>query len=265
MGVIKGLSVDGVTYFGDLLSGAKKPDWMEFSTQIAKLTGNYGILNYMTGYANLSQFIFRMPRWPIGAMYFDGILHTEHVSRVRPTQYPVQTGVTMTDHAIIEPAELSIEVMMTDAATNIFVSTHPILNAFYKAMRGMGPYSNIRPFMGKMKPVTLAGDGRAAEAWMSLKAMQMSRVPLTVETRLQTYKNMIIEELSAPDDAKTMHALKCTVRLREIVFADVAKTETSARAAASAEESSSGNVPVETEPNNTALKDILEAGGGILS
>ena len=118
----RGLSVDGVNYFSDLVSTQKKPDWMDFGAQIAKLSGDYRILDFVTGFEGLQKFAFRTPKWPIGGMYFDGIMRTEHVSRVRPTQYPVQTGVTMTDHAIVEPAELTIDVMMTDTATDNLAS-----------------------------------------------------------------------------------------------------------------------------------------------
>ncbi|WP_371374909.1 phage baseplate protein [Sporomusa aerivorans] len=68
--------------------------------------------------------------------------------------------------------------------------------------------------------------GDPPKAWMTLKAMQLARQPLVVETRLQTYQNMLIEELSAPDDVKTLNALKTTARLREIIVADVAETKT---------------------------------------
>ncbi|MDQ0202473.1 phage baseplate protein [Pectinatus haikarae] len=255
MGVIgKGLSVDGINYFQDILSGAKKPGWMDFSQQIAKLTGNYTLLNFATGYTNLTNFLFRIPKWPIGGMYFDGIMRTEHLSRIRPTQYPVQTGVVMTDHAVIEPAELTIEIMMTDAATDNFVSTDPILEMIYQELQTMKMYSNI--LTCKPDSVTTFGNGRAARTWLSLKAMQQSRVPIVVETRLQTYNNMLIEELSAPDDYKTLNALRCTVRLREIIFTEVAETKTSARAAATSN-SSTGQAPAQVQGvNTTAAKAI---------
>ena len=117
MAASKGLSVDGVNYFSSFMSGEKKPDWMQFGKAIGQLTGDFKVMEFITGFSGLQQFVFRTPRWPIGGMYFDGILRTEHTSRVRTTNYPVQTGVVMTDHAIIEPAELTIDVMMTDTAT----------------------------------------------------------------------------------------------------------------------------------------------------
>lgn len=259
MGIQKGLSVDGVNYFSDIISGAKKPGWMDFSQQIAKLTGNYDLLNMVSGLSNLDTFLFRTPKWPIGGIYFDGIMRTEHTSRIRPTQYPVQTGVTMTDHAVIEPAELTIEVMMSDCHTTSFVSNNPFLDSIYESMKGMILFSN---FVGlQSQPDISIGSGRAARTWMVLKRMQLSRVPIVVETRLQTYENMLIEELSAPDDSKTLNAFKCTVRLREIIFAYVAESQVSARAAAT-NQSTSGQTPVQPGGvDKTALAAGIDAAG----
>lgn len=257
IGVIgKGLSLDGINYFSDVLSGARKPGWMDFSQQIANLTGNYTMLNMISGLANLDTFLFRTPKWPIGGVCFDGIMRTEHASRVRPTQYPVQTGVTMTDHAIIEPAELTIEVMMSDCHTKSFVSHIPFLDVLYGSLMNLKLYSNyVQPEL----PGT--GAGRSARTWLVLKAMQQQRVPLVVETRLQTYENMLIEELSAPDDVKTLNAFKCTVRLREIVFAYAAETKTSARAAAAVSKSG-GQAPAQTgKLDKSALKGAGDAAG----
>lgn len=254
MGVIgKGLSVDGALYFRDVIQGREPLECMEFSRQIAKLTGNYTLLNLATGYDNLESFLFRMPSWPIGGIYFDGIMQTEHVSRIKPTQYPVQTGVQMTDHAIIEPAEVTIDVMMSDAETKTFVSANPLLNSLYQVLQTIGMYSNFASLCSQ--PAIMQGEGRAAATWLTLKQLQVSRVPITVETRLQTYVNMVIEELSAPDDVKTLHAFRCTVRLREIFFAEAAETQTSARAAATKDVTNGGQQPVQTGDgvNKTAI------------
>jgi hypothetical protein len=75
----------------------------------------------------------------------------------------------------------------------------------------------------------LNGDGRSVNAWTILRGMQLARTPITVETRLHDYKNMIIEELSVPDDYKTYTALRCSVRLREIITVGVSDYTTSKR------------------------------------
>lgn len=264
MGIVgTGLSVDGINYFKDVLQGNTKLECMEFSRQIAKLTGSYKLLNLSTGFSNLTKFLFRVPQWPIGGIYFDGIMRTEHISRIKPTLYPVQTGVNLTDHAIIEPAELTIEVMMSDTETDTYASMDPILDAIYQSIQLIKMYSNV--LSCQPTPTTiLQGDGRAAATWKTLKVMQQSRVPITVETRLQTYENMLIEELSAPDDVKTLNAFRCTLRLREIIMADVAETKTSARAAATQQASTGGQTPasVLNNTNSTAAKVIKDKLGG---
>lgn len=274
----KGLSVDGTTFYSDSCFGDTKPKWMKFGTTIGKLTGNYKIANLMTGMANLENFYFKTPLWPIGGFFFDGIMRTEHVSRIRPTQYPVQTGVTMTDHAIIEPAELTIDVMMTDspsgssgaknlidfAAKSIFGSQiGGMLSQAYSMYESMKDF-NFSNFLdlvdvGESDSV---GEGRSRARWIALKKMQLARQPIEVRTRLQTYSNMLIEELSAPDDHTTFHALKCTVRLRQIIFANVAETQVSARAANTSKETSGGQVAAKTDgANDTSLKAILNTTG----
>ena len=74
---------------------------------------------------------------------------------------------------------------------------------------------------------------------------------------------MLIEELSAPDDVKTLHALRCTIRMREIIFAEVAETQTSTRKSATAEASASGQVPGDTSDGmqKTGAKAIKDAVG----
>ncbi|MDU4960204.1 MAG: hypothetical protein E6X17_06035 [Sporomusaceae bacterium] len=256
-----GLSVDGYNYFSDILTGKKQPGWMDFSQQIAKLTGKYELINMVSGITNLDTFLFRTPKWPIGGVYFDGIMRTEHVSRVRPTQYPVQTGVTMTDHAIIEPAELTIEVMMTDCHTPSFVTNNLFLDSVYQSMQDIILYSNYLPVERDVG----SGAGRSVKTWVTLKAMQLSRLPIVVETRLQTYKNMLIEELTAPDDVKTLNALKATVRLREVIVANVAETKSSARVAAY-KQTKGGQAPAQELPvdktSSKAIHDAIRKGLG---
>lgn len=263
---MSGLAIGSVAFSSFLGADSQTPPWLDMAGKIGALTGHYDIINFMSNYKNLNKFIFKPQKWLVGGFSFDGIIRTEHVSTVRPTEYPVQSGATFTDHAIIEPATLTIEVMMTDSNnTYSGLNVSPVMNQISSILSTMNKLSNVAN-LGKPAMFPQIGDGRSAASWPTLKAMQLSRVPITVETRLQTYKNMIIEELSAPDDAKTYNAAKATVRLREIIVAEVAETKTAARSAATAE-SSSGTVPVETgdSVNKTAAKAGIDTLGGILS
>lgn len=284
-----GLAIDGVNSLADFVSGDKKPTWMGVGAALGKITGNYNVMNFMTGLAGLEGFTFQGKNWTIGGMAFDGILRTDHQSTVRATQYPVQTGVTMTDHAIVEPAELTIEIMMTDAASDnlmggntesfIAAGVGNILgetagNVVKTAMQVKNTVGKLQGLADKAQSlskqttslssliselsgsslIAQAGPSRSVDAWGALKKMQMERMPLTVVTRLQTYENMIIEELSAPDDYMTLNALKCTVHLKQIIFANVAEVKESARPAQTKQSSEGGQTPANVQsPGSTML------------
>ena len=298
MGYKRGLSLDGINYFADMINNpTKKPDWMKFGTTVGQMTGNYKIIEFITGFKGLQGFMFQGKNWTIGGMAFDGIMRTDHASHVRTTNYPVQTGVTMTDHAIVEPAELTIDIMMTDTAGDIL--TNDLLENFIGSGvtnvlgKTAGSIAKIAVKANKMVQGALAqstkgifgsmtqqntalggllgevsrpsaisdvGSGRSINAWQALKSMQLERAPLTVTTRLQTYENMIIEELSAPDDYMTLNALKCTVHLKQIIFANVAEVAVSQRKSTAAP-TSGGKQPVQTMGSN---KTALKAGAGLL-
>jgi hypothetical protein len=112
----------------------------------------------------------------IGELVFDAIIKTDHTSKLTATSHPIENGANITDHAFIEPAEISIEIGMTDCN----------------------------------------GDGASNDMFKSLLDLQHSRQRIDVVTRYKTYTNMLIMSMSVPDDFTTMNALKAMLFLREI-------------------------------------------------
>jgi hypothetical protein len=112
----------------------------------------------------------------IGELVFDAILKTDHTSKLTATSHPIENGANITDHAFIEPAEISIEIGMTDCN----------------------------------------GDGVSNDMFTSLQNLQRSRERIDVVTRYKSYTNMLIISMSVPDDFTTMNALKAMLFLREI-------------------------------------------------
>lgn len=135
----------------------------------------------------------------IGGWFFDAFLKMEHTSRLTITDHPVQTGASVSDHAFLQPHELSMDVAMS----NVNESIVP------------GQFSG--------------GYSRSVQAFYVLKDLQQMRVPIQVHTRLGLYRNMLIEVLTAPDDYTTLDGLRCTVTLREIIVAQVTTVKISAR------------------------------------
>ncbi|MGG1268010.1 phage baseplate protein [Brevibacillus laterosporus] len=137
----------------------------------------------------------------IGGWFFDAILRSTHTSRLNITQHPVQTGAALTDHAYLQPKELTMEVGMSDVAEGLIPGQ----------------------FTGSWS--------RSVHAFKVLQELQALRVPLQVHTRLGLYQNMLIEELTAPDDFTTLSGLRCTVTMREIIVAQVRTVKISSKPA----------------------------------
>ena len=135
----------------------------------------------------------------IGGFFFDAFLRLDHTSKLAITSHPVQTGANISDHAYLEPKELVIEVGMSDVAKDLVAGQ----------------------FTG--------GWSRSVTAYEILKELQAARIPLDVLTRLGLYKNMLIETISAPDDYRTLHGLKATITMKEVLVASVQTVKVSAK------------------------------------
>lgn len=178
---------------------------------------------------------FRPPQWSglpseisqlvlvktnIAGFFFDVVLREEHTSTLKITSHPVQTGANITDHSYVEPAVLTMEIAMSDAIDDFYDKQF----IDYKSSgKTSGYYS------------------KSVSAYHFLLDLQESRIPVSVLTRIRKYDNMLIEEITVPDDAKPLHGLHCTVTLREIFVVEVSTTTVSARPQATGQ-TNRGNV-----------------------
>ena len=133
----------------------------------------------------------------IGGYFFDGFIQVEHSRSLQITENPVETGASIVDHAYVKPAEIIMQIMMSD----VHQSLYP------------GQFTGTR--------------FRSVNAWTLLNKMQSDRIPVSVLTRLGLYTNMLISNLKATDTAETFRALSAEVTLREIPVARIRKLEIS--------------------------------------
>lgn len=131
--------------------------------------------------------------------FFDAILRIDHYQELRATDHPVQGGASITDHAYLMPARVSLEIGMSDAMDS------------YQSGQWTGSSS------------------KSINAYQTLLMLQSLRIPVTVTTRLNTYTNMVIENVRSGDDVRTLHALNATVQFRQIFVGTVTTTTQSAR------------------------------------
>ena len=113
-----------------------------------------------------------------------------HRQTVTKTKYPVETGASLTDNAVIDPKVLTLK----------------------------GYVSDLNPLLGGL--ITIPGPGRGREAWSRIVALKDAREPVTVVTLLEVYENMLITSIDAPKSAATGQGLEFTITLEEILFAE---------------------------------------------
>jgi len=125
----------------------------------------------------------------IGTLTFDAVFEESHASSLEVTEFPVETGGSISDHAYMKPTQLTISAGVSD------VTLRPQSN---------DPYASQA--------------GRAARAYELLLVLQKTAEPFDVQTGLKLYKNMVCVNLQSSQDRLTAGALNFTATLREVVI-----------------------------------------------
>lgn len=166
----------------------------------------------------------------IGGFFFDAYVRLDHTRKTKITEHPVETGSAITDHSYVEPAELIIEVGMSDACISYVAGQ----------------------FTQK--------ESRSVSAIDTLWDLQEKRIPMDVTTRLKLYRNMLIEVISVPDDWQTAKGLRASVTLREIRVVGVATRNMPSSNPHKTDSTNRGTVQPEPE-NNSVLRGIFNRQG----
>ena len=132
--------------------------------------------------------------------FFDAIFKVEHTSQRKLTQHPVQTGANITDHSYQIPARLIMDIGVSD-----------LMQAYIQD----SDWSKMTT-------------SRSVNAFQQLKKLQDTGQPFDVYTRLFHYQNMVIENMSAPEDYKSLYNLRASIAFQQIITASVAKIKVSA-------------------------------------
>lgn len=147
---------------------------------------------------------------------FDAVFMLEHTQEIQLTEHPVQSGANISDHAFIKPARLGIDIGMSDA---------------------MQSYT-IGQWAGNLS--------KSVSAYQTMLALELSRVPVTVKTRLNTYTNMVIVGIHTRDENKTNHGLRASITFQQ-VFMGTANTQS----ASSSRPQDTGSTGIGSVPTTT--------------
>lgn len=120
----------------------------------------------------------------IGTVSIDVSPNQSHRFPTRITENPVEDGSVMSDHVVLLPLTVEIEGRITDASTT--------LSEGFRA------------------------EGTAKDGWRELVRLQKQREPFQVVTGLETYENMLLEEVIAMRTPEDGQSVKFAAILREV-------------------------------------------------
>lgn len=146
-------------------------------------------------------------------MIFDSVIREAHQFSIAITDEPVETGVSMTDHAYVKSVPLVLEVRVSDTPLmrpTAAEAEQGIISSFDLAVaRGMAFVSD--------------GDTtRTQNAWQAILDRAASFVVFDVQTGLKLYKNMMFETGSAEQKVDSANVLRATIQLKPVLFATTA-------------------------------------------
>ena len=165
----------------------------------------------------------------IAGYFFDGFLDVSHSVNTVVTSHQVQKGANISDHAYVEPVEVTMTVKMSDA-------------------------------MSGMKESQFQGISytRSTAAYKILREIQKQRLAFQIHTRIETYKNMMITGLSVQDDLDNLNGLKCTVTMKELLVASEKTVKISKREQVTTT-NNAGTVQAESMEDESLLSMIMGA------
>lgn len=150
--------------------------------------GNLGIAR------QVSRLFF--PRtYSIGTIQIDTVITEGHNSEVVKTQYPVESGATLSDHVTVLPKRVTVGGLISDINSNEFMDFG---------------------LVGQAKQMALEPNTRSSAAWKQLEEVQLKREPITLVTNLKSYSDMIIVSLSTRQNKDTVNSVFFTADLEEL-------------------------------------------------
>lgn len=134
----------------------------------------------------------------IDGFTIDASLEETHTHDSEVTEYPIEDGSTIADNVRPNPIEFEVTGLVSDT-----------------------PIGSIADLRTRDTTSTTGALGYLpSERTLSkLRAIRAAREPVTVETEILTYDDMILEKLEVPRDRETGFALKFKAKFKQIIVA----------------------------------------------
>jgi hypothetical protein len=133
-------------------------------------------------------------------------LETKHASKSTPTDHPVETGATITDHIRVELQSVTLRAFVTDS----LLEAMPDL---------MGEAQSANLTVGSAAaPFAVSGFTRRPErvdaVFVELRELQAARRLVTIVTGRQRYESMVLADVQFPESNRD--GVEITIEAREV-------------------------------------------------
>ncbi len=140
-------------------------------------------------------------------LLFDSTIREAPAFQIAITENPVETGVSMADHAYAKPDTLTLEVIVSDT---------PLLGDSRGTPAIQLAEADGLAFMGP-------NERRSVNAWVAIMAAAKSFTVFTVQIGLGSYPNMMIEQGSTEQTVDSAGIMRATLQLKQVTFAGTSK------------------------------------------
>ena len=191
----------------------------------------------------------------IGGIQLDSVLEETHNNTVRITTNPVESGVDISDHAVVVPKKVKLKAIVTDS---------PLGVAAFAAI-----VDNISGLFGTS---TSGNTTRSQQAYNALVALMDAREPLELVTRLVVYTDMLITHISVSQNKDTSQVVILNIELEQVIItsSEVVDIPESSLASGSTKKQASSSVNsgrqepsiISGAPKSSILNNAIKLLGG---
>lgn len=209
-------------------------DYTASKTSTAGLTQSLNRYNNSEGNLVFDELIYCKTN--LAGYFFDGFMQINHTLATTITSHQVQQGVSVSDHAYMEPIEVQMTIKMSDAHQDV-----------------------IYALQNQFEGVSYV---RSVGAFEVLKQLMEDRTPFMIHTRLHTYYNMLITNITVQDDINSLNGLEATVTMKELIVVKEKSVKITSRTQTTA---SSDSGTTSASSVSTSLFRSLAGDNGILT
>lgn len=145
--------------------------------------------------------LFIRSKRTLGGIQLDAVISESHNNTVRVTTNPVEAGFEIADNAVNDPKQIAIEAVISDS---------PL---------GVAAFGQIIDLItGLFGTATARNLTRSNAAYNALVQLQEARQPITIQTRLTEYEDMVITSIQCTQNAQTSRITRLFITAQQLII-----------------------------------------------